>query len=84
MNKFEQVSSDDYQMSVTGGGSGGGYPISQVWGKGRVGLGILGSMSKGPGTGVSRSHVQREEGVPYHVTYPMIHVILPKRPPWPE
>ena len=46
VNKFEQVSSDDHQMSVTGGGS--------------------------PGLMF---------GVPYHVSYPMMHVIIP--PPTP-
>ena len=49
MNKFEQVSVDEHQMSVDGG-------------EGRVS--------------------QRDVGyprvdIPYHVTYPIIHVMLP-------
>ena len=59
VNKFKQVSSDDYQMSVTEEGFAGAQVPS--WGRGRAG-GPLDSMS-------------REEGVPYHVTYLMVHKI---------
>ena len=48
VNKFEEVCSDDHQMSVAGGEGGIQVPC-------------LG-------------------GTPYHVTYPMIHVMLPTCP----
>ena len=50
VNKFEQVSSNDYQMLV----AEGGYPRG----------GIPGPMSGG-------------KGVHYHVSYPIMHVMLP-------
>ena len=50
VNKFEQVSSNDYQMSVAMGGyPRGGYPKSHVLGR----------------------------DVHYHMSYPMMHVMLP-------
>ena len=66
MNKFEKVSSDDYQMLLAGGGyvqgrdgyvqrgcpDGGGYV--------QMGVDMSGGMSRGT----------------YHVTYPMMHVML--------
>ena len=59
MNKFEKVSSDDYQMSLAGDG--------YVQGWGWVCPDGVGYVQMGPG-GMSRGT--------YHVTYPMMHVML--------
>ena len=66
VNKFEQVSSDDHQMSVPGeGGVGTQVPY-------------LGPISGGGGwEGLSKSHVWRRGGLPYRVTYPMMYLMLP-------
>ena len=73
MNRFEQVSSGDHQISVAGRGrEGGGFPRSHVRGLGRGRSGgfprsqVQGWISKVPYPG----------GIPYHVTCPMMHVML--------
>ena len=68
MNKFEQVASNDRQMSLAGwwvSVSGGGYV--QGVGLGWVSQGVM-----------SRGGRVYPEGVPYHVTYSMMHAMLPK------
>ena len=73
VNKFEQVCSDDHQMSVAGEElgvcpmSGGRSPVLKSEGRGHV----FRSDVRGRGQ-VLRSYVQ---GVPYHVTYPMMHMM---------
>ena len=60
MNKFEQVSSDDHQLSL----AGSGVPRSEVQGR-------------SPGLMSGGGAVSSGEGVSYHVTYPMMHLMLP-------
>ena len=55
---FEQVSSDDHQMSVVGGRYRG-LMFGEGW--------------RGEKEG-------RSKGVPYHLNYPMMHLMLPPPP----
>ena len=66
MNKFEQVSGDHQQMSLAGGRSLG---LMSWVGEGR----------RGRGRGGFRRDLS--QGVPNRVTYPMMHLMLPKAPP---
>ena len=61
MKKFEQVSSDNHQMSVA---KGIGYPGFHVTERREGGAWVSQVICLGLGV------------VPYHVTYPMMHVML--------
>ena len=73
MNKFKQVSSDDHQMSVAGGGRvsrGQGIPGGgRVFHLARRGAGYTG------GGGVRVSRLSRW-WYPYHGTYFMMHELM--------
>ena len=84
VNKFEQVSSDDHQMSLVAVGGG---PRSLIWGQKSVQVsGIVSRGARGRGLGIGltsddqgvrgRSQVScLREGVPYHVRYPIMLVM---------
>ena len=70
VHKFEQVSSDDHQMSVAGGGYGQGQGVGlsrRWWG----GVGWVYPEE------VGWRLVCPERGTSYHATYPMTHMMLP-------
>ena len=66
-NKFEQVPSDDHQMSLAGGKGSSEQPTS-LMSRGEVEGGTPGLISG---------------ALPYHVTYLMMHVMLLRGPPPP-
>ena len=51
MNKFEQVSSDDHQMSVEGGGVGPLFPVMTTRYVSRRGVGPISGFRWGAGRG---------------------------------
>ena len=72
MNKFERVSGDDHQVSVAGGGYSEMNKFKQVSSDDHQ-ISVVG---KGRGMGITHD-MSRWLGVSYHVTYPMMHLMLP-------
>ena len=72
MNKFERVSGDDHQVSVAGGGYSEMNKFKQVSSDDHQ-ISVVG---KGRGMGITHD-MSRWWGVSYHVTYPMMHLMLP-------